>query len=75
MIATAALGHANGLQDANQSASRRAPIYMALPVAAGVFEPLGYVLRPEVGAISTAGSSIIVALSAVALKRLRLPPS
>ena len=45
---------------------------LALPVAAGVFEPLGFVLRPEVGAISMAGSSIIVALNAVALKRLRL---
>jgi Cu2+-exporting ATPase len=48
---------------------------LALPVAAGVFEPLGFVLRPEVGAISMAGSSIIVALNAVALKRLRLPAS
>jgi Cu2+-exporting ATPase len=46
---------------------------LALPVAAGVFAPLGFVLRPEVGAISMAGSSIIVALNAVALKRLRLP--
>jgi Cu2+-exporting ATPase len=46
---------------------------LALPVAAGVFEPLGFVLRPEVGAISMAGSSIIVALNAVALKRLKLP--
>ncbi|HEX5859856.1 MAG TPA: heavy metal translocating P-type ATPase [Microbacterium sp.] len=46
---------------------------LALPVAAGVFEPLGFVLRPEVGAIAMAGSSIIVALNAVALKRLRLP--
>ena len=46
---------------------------LALPVAAGVFEPLGFVLRPEVGAISMAGSSIIVALNAVALKRLGLP--
>jgi Cu2+-exporting ATPase len=45
---------------------------LALPVAAGVFEPLGFVLRPEVGAISMAGSSIIVALNALALKRLRL---
>jgi Cu2+-exporting ATPase len=34
---------------------------------------LGFVLRPEVGAISMAGSSIIVALNAVSLKRLRLP--
>ncbi len=31
------------------------------------------VLRPEVGANSMAGSSIIVALNPVALKRLRLP--
>ncbi len=46
---------------------------LALPVAAGVFEPVGFVLRPEVGAISMAGSSIIVAVNAVALKRLRLP--
>ena len=46
---------------------------LALPVAAGVFEPVGFVLRPEVGAISMAGSSIIVALNALALKRLRLP--
>ena len=45
---------------------------LALPIAAGVFEPLGFVLRPEVGAISMAGSSIIVALNAVALKRLSL---
>jgi P-type Cu2+ transporter len=46
---------------------------LALPVAAGVFEPVGFVLRPEIGAIAMAGSSIIVALNAVALKRLRLP--
>jgi Cu2+-exporting ATPase len=46
---------------------------LALPVAAGVFQPLGLVLRPEVGAISMSGSSVIVALNAVALKRLRLP--
>jgi Cu2+-exporting ATPase len=48
---------------------------LALPVAAGVFEPLGFVLRPEVGAISMAGSSIIVAVNAVALKRLPLAGS
>lgn len=45
---------------------------LALPVAAGVSEPLGFVLRPEVGAISMAGSSVIVALNAVSLKRLPL---
>jgi Cu2+-exporting ATPase len=46
---------------------------LALPVAGGVFEPLGFVLRPEVGAISMSGSSVLVALNAVSLKRLRLP--
>ena len=46
---------------------------LALPVAGGVFEPLGLVLRPEVGALSMSGSSIIVAVNAVALKRLSLP--
>lgn len=48
---------------------------LALPIAAGVFEPIGIVLRPEVGAISMSGSSILVALNAVALKRLKLPRS
>jgi P-type Cu2+ transporter len=46
---------------------------LALPIAGGVFEPLGLVLRPEVGALSMSGSSVIVAVNAVALKRLRLP--
>jgi P-type Cu2+ transporter len=46
---------------------------LALPIAAGALEPIGFMLRPEVGAISMSGSSIIVALNAVALKRLRLP--
>jgi Cu2+-exporting ATPase len=46
---------------------------IALPIAAGAFEPLGVVLRPEIGALSMSGSSIIVALNAVSLKRLRLP--
>ncbi|MFI6866324.1 heavy metal translocating P-type ATPase [Nocardia sp. NPDC050406] len=46
---------------------------IALPIAAGVFEPWGFTLRPEIAAMSMSGSSIIVALNAVALKRLRLP--
>jgi P-type Cu2+ transporter len=46
---------------------------LALPIAAGVFAPFGFLLRPEIGAISMSGSSIIVALNAVALKRLELP--
>jgi len=45
---------------------------LALPVAGGIFAPIGFVLRPEVGAISMSGSSVIVALNAVSLKRLRL---
>jgi P-type Cu2+ transporter len=46
---------------------------LAIPIAAGVFEPLGFTLRPEVAAISMSGSSIIVAVNAISLKRLRLP--
>ena len=47
---------------------------IALPIAAGVFEPsLGLVLRPEIAALSMSGSSFIVALNALALKRLDLP--
>ena len=46
---------------------------LALPIAAGVFEPWGLTLRPEIAAITMSGSSIIVALNALALKRLRLP--
>jgi P-type Cu2+ transporter len=46
---------------------------LALPIAGGLFEPIGFVLRPEVGAISMSGSSVLVALNAVSLKRLRLP--
>lgn len=47
---------------------------IALPIAAGVFEPsLGLVLRPEIAALSMSGSSLIVAVNALLLKRLRLP--
>jgi P-type Cu2+ transporter len=47
---------------------------VALPIAAGVFEPaFGLVLRPEIAALSMSGSSLIVAVNALALKRLRLP--
>ena len=47
---------------------------IALPIAAGVFEPLGFTLRPEIAAISMSGSSILVAVNALLLKRLDLPP-
>ena len=47
---------------------------IALPIAAGVFEPsLGLVLRPEIAAISMSGSSLLVAVNALLLKRLHLP--
>ena len=47
---------------------------IALPIAAGVFQPaFGLVLRPEIAAISMSGSSVIVAVNALLLKRLRLP--
>jgi P-type Cu2+ transporter len=47
---------------------------LALPIAAGVFEPWGLTLRPEIAAIAMAGSSIVVAVNALALKRLQLRP-
>ena len=46
---------------------------IAFPIAAGLFYPsLGLVLRPEAAAVSMSGSSIIVALNALLLKRTRL---
>jgi Cu2+-exporting ATPase len=46
---------------------------IAIPIAAGLFKPsLGLVLRPEIAAISMSASSLIVALNALALKRVRL---
>ena len=47
---------------------------VAIPIAAGVFEPaFGLVLRPEIAALSMSGSSLLVAVNALLLKRLRLP--
>jgi P-type Cu2+ transporter len=47
---------------------------IALPIAAGVFEPtFGLVLRPEIAALSMSGSSLLVAINALLLKRLELP--
>jgi Cu2+-exporting ATPase len=47
---------------------------VALPIAAGVFEPaFGLVLRPEIAALSMSGSSLLVAVNALLLKRLDLP--
>ena len=46
---------------------------LALPIAAGVFAPWGLILRPEIAALSMSGSSLIVAINALLLKRLPLP--
>ena len=47
---------------------------LALPIAAGVFEPaFGLVLRPEIAALTMSGSSLLVAVNALMLKRLPLP--
>ena len=47
---------------------------IALPIAAGAFEPVfGLVLRPEIAALSMSGSSFLVAVNALLLKRLQLP--
>jgi Cu2+-exporting ATPase len=47
---------------------------IAFPIAAGVFYPsIGLLLRPEIAALSMAGSSLLVALNALLLKRAKLP--
>jgi Cu2+-exporting ATPase len=46
---------------------------VAIPIAAGALEAVGFTLSPAVGALSMSGSSVIVALNAVALRRLPLP--
>ncbi len=46
---------------------------LTVPIAAGVLAPIGIVIPPELGAIFMADSSIIVAVNALALRRLKLP--
>jgi P-type Cu2+ transporter len=49
---------------------------LAVPITAGVFEPaFGLVLRPEISALAMSGFSVIVAVNALLLRRLRLPAS
>jgi Cu2+-exporting ATPase len=49
---------------------------IAIPIAAGIFEPaFGLVLRPEIAALSMSGSSLLVAVNALLLRRLKLPPA
>jgi Cu2+-exporting ATPase len=48
---------------------------LAVPLAAGVLAPVGFVLSPAVGAILMSASTIVVALNAQLLRRLDLKPS
>ena len=43
---------------------------IAFPLAAGVFYP--FVLSPEVAALSMSGSTLVVAVNALMLKRIKL---
>jgi Cu2+-exporting ATPase len=47
---------------------------LAIPLAAGVLAPVGFILSPAVAALSMSASSVIVAVNAITLKRLRLSP-
>jgi P-type Cu2+ transporter len=47
---------------------------IALPLAAGVLEPVGIVLAPAVGAILMSASTIVVALNSQLLRRIDLRP-
>ena len=47
---------------------------ISVPLAAGVLAPIGFVLAPAVGAILMSASTIVVALNAQLLRRLRLRP-
>lgn len=46
---------------------------IAFPIAAGILYPaVGLILRPEIGAIAMSGSSLVVALNALSLKRTKV---
>ena len=45
---------------------------IAIPAAAGVFQPFGFVLEPQWGALIMAASTVIVAINAISLRRVRL---
>ena len=47
---------------------------LAVPLAAGVLAPIGFVLSPAVGAILMSVSTIVVALNAQLLRRIDLDP-
>jgi Cu2+-exporting ATPase len=46
---------------------------LALPIAGGVLEPFGFTISPALAAFTMSASSIIVAVNAIALRRLHLP--
>ena len=47
---------------------------VAMPLAAGILYPaFGLLLRPEIAALAMSGSSLLVAVNALLLKRARLP--
>jgi Cu2+-exporting ATPase len=46
---------------------------LALPIAAGMFASAGLTLRPEIAALTMSGSSLLVAVNALLLKRARVP--
>jgi P-type Cu2+ transporter len=47
---------------------------VAIPLAAGVLAPIGFVLPPAVGALAMSLSTIVVAVNAMLLRRLDLRP-
>ncbi len=47
---------------------------LAIPVAAGVLAPIGFILPMSVGAIAMSISTIVVALNAQLLRTVRLRP-
>jgi Cu2+-exporting ATPase len=47
---------------------------VAIPLAAGIAYPWGFVLSPAVGAVLMSLSTVIVSLNAVLLRRVKLSP-
>jgi len=45
---------------------------IAIPAAAGIFQPFGFVLEPQWGALIMAASTVIVAVNAISLRRVHL---